>query len=66
MKECRKVDLYRPWCRTLLGDFDPEMERRGLRFARYADDRNIQVRSRRAGERAPEQTEERGGAATGA
>src|ERR671926_84713 len=32
-------------------EFDRELERRGLRFARYADDSNIYVRSRRAGER---------------
>src|SRR5262249_32962109 len=31
-----------------------ELERRGLRFARYADDSNIYVRSRRAGERVME------------
>ena len=35
----------------VLDDFDRELERRGLRFARYADDSNIYVRSRRAGER---------------
>ncbi len=35
----------------VLDEFDRELERRGLRFARYADDRNIYVRSRRAGER---------------
>jgi RNA-directed DNA polymerase len=35
----------------MLDDFDRELERRGLRFARYADDSNIYVRSRRAGER---------------
>ena len=35
----------------VLDEFDREVERRGLRFARYADDRNIYVRSRRAGER---------------
>jgi RNA-directed DNA polymerase len=35
----------------LLDDLDQELERRGLRFARYADDCNIYVRSRRAGER---------------
>ena len=34
--------------------FDRELERRGLRFARYADDSNIYVRSRRAGERVME------------
>lgn len=35
----------------LLDDLDRELERRGLRFARYADDLVILVRSRRAGER---------------
>jgi RNA-directed DNA polymerase len=35
----------------LLDDLDKELERRGLRFVRYADDCNIHVRSRRAGER---------------
>jgi RNA-directed DNA polymerase len=35
----------------VLDEFDRELERRGLRFARYADDSNMYVRSRRAGER---------------
>jgi RNA-directed DNA polymerase len=35
----------------VLDEFDRELERRQLRFARYADDSNIYVRSRRAGER---------------
>ena len=35
----------------MLDDLDRELERRGHRFARYADDCNIYVRSRRAGER---------------
>lgn len=35
----------------VLDDLDKELERRGLRFVRYADDCNIYVRSRRAGER---------------
>ena len=35
----------------MLDEFDRELERRALRFARYADDCNIYVRSRRAGER---------------
>lgn len=35
----------------LLDDFDKELERRGHRFCRYADDANIYVRSQRAGER---------------
>src|SRR5665213_4076455 len=33
----------------VLDEFDRELEPRGLRFARYADDSNIYVRSRRAG-----------------
>lgn len=35
----------------LLDEFDKELERRGHRFCRYADDANIYVRSKRAGER---------------
>jgi RNA-directed DNA polymerase len=35
----------------VLDEFDRELEQRKLRFARYADDSNIYVRSRRAGER---------------
>jgi RNA-directed DNA polymerase len=35
----------------VLDEFDRELERRGLRFARYADDCNVYVRSRRAGDR---------------
>jgi RNA-directed DNA polymerase len=35
----------------LLTDLDRELERRGHRFCRYADDCNIYVSSRRAGER---------------
>src|SRR5450631_3733308 len=35
----------------VLDEFDRELERRSLRFARYADDCNVYVRSRRAGER---------------
>jgi len=38
----------------VLDEFDRELERRGLRFARYADDSNIYVRSLRAGERVME------------
>lgn len=38
----------------MLDEFDRELERRGLRFVRYADDGNIYVRSRRAGERVME------------
>lgn len=36
---------------VVLDELDGELERRGHRFARYADDCNILVRSRRAGER---------------
>ena len=65
----------------LLDDLDRELERRGLSFCRYADDCNIYVGSKRAGERVMQavtaflerQTEvegqcvqERGGAAVGA
>jgi group II intron reverse transcriptase/maturase len=35
----------------VLDELDRELTRRGLRFVRYADDCNIYVRSRRAGER---------------
>ena len=36
---------------VLLDEVDRELERRGHRFVRYADDCNLYVRSRRAGER---------------
>lgn len=36
---------------VLLDDLDRELERRGHRFCRYADDCNIYVRSQKAGER---------------
>jgi group II intron reverse transcriptase/maturase len=36
---------------VLLGEVDRELERRGHAFIRYADDCNVYVRSRRAGER---------------
>jgi group II intron reverse transcriptase/maturase len=35
---------------VLLDDVDKELEKRGLSFVRYADDLNLYVRSRRAGE----------------
>src|SRR5215469_1340217 len=38
----------------VLDEFDRELERRGLRFARYADDCNIYVRSEKAGQRVME------------
>jgi hypothetical protein len=37
---------------VLLDEVDKELERRGHRFVRYADDCNIYVRSKRAGNRA--------------
>ena len=40
----------------MLDDFDKELERRGLRFARYADDCNIYVKSEKAGKRVMEAT----------
>ncbi len=36
---------------VLLDEVDKELERRGRRFVRYADDCNVYVRSRKAGER---------------
>lgn len=36
---------------VMLDDLDKELERRGHRFCRYADDANIYVRSQRSGER---------------
>ena len=36
---------------VLLDEVDKELERRGHRFVRYADDANVYVRSRRAGQR---------------
>ena len=38
----------------MLDDFDRELEKRGLRFARYADDCNIYVKSEKAGKRVME------------
>ena len=38
----------------MLDDFDKELEKRGLRFARYADDCNIYVQSEKAGKRVME------------
>ena len=42
---------------VLLDELDKELERRGHRFVRYADDCNIYVRSRRSGERVLESVE---------
>jgi phosphotransferase system IIB component len=38
----------------MLDDFDRELEKRCLRFARYADDCNIYVKSEKAGQRVME------------
>ncbi len=38
----------------MLDDFDKELERRGLRFSRYADDCNVYVKSEKAGKRVME------------
>ena len=43
--------LSRLLANVLLDEVDKELERRGHCFARYADDCNVYVRSRRAGER---------------
>jgi RNA-directed DNA polymerase len=51
MKERRKVDLCPLLSNIVLDELDHELERRGHRFVRYADDCNIYVRSQRAGER---------------
>ena len=40
----------------MLDDFDKELEKRGLRFARYADECNIYVKSEKAGKRVMEAT----------
>lgn len=39
---------------VMLDDFDKELEKRGHRFARYADDCNIYVKSEKAGQRVME------------
>jgi RNA-directed DNA polymerase len=46
--------LSPPLSNLVLDEFDRELERRGHRFARYADNSNIYVRSERAGQRAME------------
>ena len=38
----------------MLDDFDKELEKRGLRFARFADDCNVYVKTERAGKRVME------------
>src|SRR3954452_605630 len=52
MRASRKGGPLSPLLSNLMLDgLDKELERRGHRFARYADDCNIYVRSPRAGER---------------
>ena len=52
MRGRRRAARFRPFLSNLvLDDLDKELARRGHRFCRYADDCNIYVRSRRAGER---------------
>jgi len=49
---CRLKELgNRPISKHRLDNLDRELERRGHKFVRYADDCNIYVRSKRAGER---------------
>jgi len=48
---CVQGDLSPLLSNIVLDELDQELEQRGLRFARYADDCNLYVRSRRAGER---------------
>ncbi len=43
---------------VMLDDLDKELEKRGHRFVRYADDCNIYVKTRRAGERVMESVKE--------
>ena len=47
----RAARCHRYLSNILLDDLDKELERRGHRFCRYADDCNISVRSKRSGER---------------
>ena len=47
----RKVARSHLLSNILLDDLDKELERRGHTFCRYADDCNIYVRTKRAGER---------------
>ena len=54
-KELRKGDPLSPLLSNLvLDELDRELERRGHRYLRYADDCNIYVRSQRAGQRVME------------
>ena len=57
MASCRTRRLL---SNLVLDDLDKELERRGHRFCRYADDGNIYVRSHRAGERGAKRGAARG------
>jgi RNA-directed DNA polymerase len=46
--------LSRRWSNLMLDDLDKELEKRGHKFVRYADDCNIYVKTPRAGERVME------------
>src|SRR5690606_16977325 len=51
-KERHKVEPLSPLLSNfVLDELDKELEERGHKFVRYADDCNIYVKSRRAGER---------------
>jgi RNA-directed DNA polymerase len=54
-KALRKEDHFRHCLVTSCSERDRELERRGHRFVRYADDCNIYVRSERAGQRGMEE-----------
>ena len=47
----RRENVHRAYKRVVLDELDKELEQRGHRFVRYADDCNIYVQSRAAGER---------------
>ncbi len=51
-KECRREGPLSPLLsNVMLDEFDKELEKRGHRFCRYADDCNIFVRTKKAGQR---------------
>ena len=55
MKERPKVVHLSPLLsNVVLDELDKELEKRGHRFVRYADDCNIYVKTRKAGERVKE------------
>ena len=50
-RERRRRASHRSPANVLLDEVDQDLQRRGHRFARYADDCNVYVRSQKAGER---------------